>query len=200
MGPHSRGAYLSRRWDYLWTVPVRSPPAATRFRHRGRVLPLAVARSPHSAASGDAINSGHSSSDVSQSHLKGYAMSSVEQPAPSHSTKPERRRPLAPSSRPHETGPPQPRMVRLTVRNDVYWSPSLKLSWLIAQSLQTSLAEMESSRQGPFPQRKNPLRAGRPRMVGQTMKLFPCARLTRNGAVRSGEGFTQAIVVPPSNK
>jgi hypothetical protein len=191
-------------------MPVRSPPAATRFRHRGRVLPLAVARSPHSAASGDAINSGHSSSDVSQSHLKGYAMSSVEQPAPSHSTKPERRRPLAPSSRPHETGPPQPRMVRLTVnlpgdvvdrvRNAVYWSPSLKLSWLIAQSLRTSLAEMESSRQGPFPQRKNPLRAGRPRMVGQTMQLFPCARLTRNGAARSGEGFTQAIVVPPSNK
>ncbi len=89
-------------------------------------------------------------------------------------------------------------MVRLTVnlpgdlvdrvRNAVYWSPSLKLSWLIAQSLRTSLAEMESLRQGPFPQRKNPLRAGRPRMVGQTMKLFPRARLTRNGAARSTEG------------
>jgi hypothetical protein len=144
VGPHSRGAYLSRRWDYLWTMPVRSPPAATRFRHRGRVLPLPVARSPHSAASGEAINSGHSSSDVSQSHLKADAMSSVEQPAPSHFTKPVRRRALAPSSRPHETGPPQPRMVRLTVnlpgdlvdrvRNAVYWNPSLKLSWLIAQS------------------------------------------------------------------
>ena len=189
-------------------MPVRSPPAATRFRHRGRVLPLLVARSPHSAASGEAMKSSHSSSDVSQSHLKGYAMSSIEQPAPSHFTKPERRRAPGPSSRLHETGPSQPRMVRLTVnlpgdlvdrvRNAVYWSPNLKLSWLIAQSLRTTLAEMESSRQGPFPQRKNPLRAGRPRMVGQTMQLFPRARLTRNGAARSAEGVSRATLVPPS--
>ena len=118
-------------------------------------------------------------------------MSSIEQPAPSHSAKPERWRAPGPSFRPHETGPPQPRMVRLTVnlpgdlvdrvRNAVYWSPNLKLSWLIAQSLRTTLAEMESSRHGPFPQRKNPLRAGRPRMVGQTMKLFLRARVIRNG-------------------
>ena len=178
-------------------MPVRSPPAATRFRHRGRALPLPVARSPHSTASGEAMNSGHSSSDLFRSHLKGYAMSSVEQPAPSHSSKPERRREPTPSSRLHETGPQQPRMVRLTVnlpgdlvdrvRNAVYWSPSLKLSWLIAQSLRTSLAEMESSRQGPFPQRKNPLRAGRPRMVGQSMKLLPRARVIRNGVARSAE-------------
>lgn len=189
-------------------MPVRSPPAFTRFRHRGRALPLPVARSPHSTASGEAMNSGHSSSDFSWTHLKGYVMSSVEQPAPSHSTKPERRRAPATSSRLHETGPPQPRMVRLTVnlpgdlvdrlRNAVYWSPSLKLSWLIAQSLRTSLAEMESSRQGPFPQSKNPLCAGRPRMVGQTMQLFPPARLTRNGAARSAEGVSRATLVPPS--
>ena len=189
-------------------MPVRSHPAATRFRHRDRVLPLPVARSPHSAVSGEAMKSGHSSSDLSQSHLKGYAMSSIEQPAPSHSARPERWRAPGPSSRPHETGPPQPRMVRLTVnlpgdlvdrvRNAVYWSPNLKLSWLIAQSLRTTLAEMESSRQGPFPQRKNPLRAGRPRMVGQTMKLFPRARVIRNGAARSAEGVSQATLVPPS--
>ena len=124
-------------------------------------------------------------------------MSSVEQPAPNYSTKHEPRRTPIPSSRLHETGPPQTRMVRLTVnlpgdlvdrvRNAVYWSPSLKLSWLIAQSLRTSLAEMESSRQGPFPQRKNPLRAGRPRMAGQTMQLFHRARFTRNGAARLAE-------------
>jgi hypothetical protein len=189
-------------------MPVRSPPAATRFRHRDRALALPVARSPHSAASGEAMNSGHSSSDVSQSHLKGYAMSSIEQPAPRHSTKPECRRVPAPPPRLYETGPPQPRKVRLIVnlpgdlvdcvRNAVYWSPSLKLSWLIAQSLRTSPAEMEPSRQGPFPRRKNPLRAGRPRMVGQTMKLFPRARLTRNGAARSAEGVSQATVVPLS--
>ena len=40
VGPHSTGDSLSRRWDYLWIVPIRSPPTATRFRHRGRVLLL----------------------------------------------------------------------------------------------------------------------------------------------------------------
>jgi len=135
-------------------------------------------------------------------------MSSVEQPAPSHSAKPERRKAPGPSSRLNETGPQRLRMVRLTVnlpgdlvdrvRNAVYWSPSLKLSCLIARSLRTSLAEMESSQQGPFPQRKNPLRTGRPRMVGQTMQLFPRARLTRNGAARSAEGASQATLVPLS--
>lgn len=189
-------------------MPVRSPPAATRFRHRGRVLPLPAARSPHSAASGEAMNSGHSSSDLSQSHLKGYAMSSIEQPAPSHSAKPERWRAPGPSLQAERDRAPQPRMVRLTVnlpgdlvdrvRDAVYWSPNLKLSWLIAQSLQTTLAEMESSRQGPFPQRKHPLRAGRPRMVGQTMKLFLRVRAIRNGAARSAEGVRQATLVPPS--
>jgi len=28
-----------RRWNYLWIVPIQSPPTAMRFRHRGRVLP-----------------------------------------------------------------------------------------------------------------------------------------------------------------
>jgi hypothetical protein len=137
-------------------------------------------------------------------------MSLTDQPAPNNSAKKEHRRGPIPSSRLHETGMSQPRMVRLTVslpgdlvdrlRNAVYWSPSLKLAWLIAQSLRTSLTEMESLQQGPFPQRKNPLRVGRPRMVGQTMRLFPRARLTRNEAARSTEGVTQAIVLPPSMK
>ena len=133
----------------------------------------------------------------------------TDQPVPNNSAKKKHRRVPIPSSRLGETGWPQP-LVRLTVslpgdlvdrlRNAVYWTPSLKLSWLIAESLRTSLTEMESLQQGPFPQRKNPLRVGRPRMVGQTMKLLPRARLTRNGAARSGKGVTQAIVVPPSIK
>ena len=83
----------------------------------------------------------HSSRDLSRSHLEGYAISSFDQPVPSYSAKLEPRRAPTPSSRRHETGPPQPRMVRLTVslpgdlvdrvRNAVYWSPSLKLSWLM---------------------------------------------------------------------
>ena len=67
------------------------------------------------------------------------------------------------------------------LRDAVYWSPSLTLAWLIAQSLRTSLAEMESLRQGPFPKRTNALRAGRPRLIGQTMKVSPRARLTGIG-------------------
>jgi len=39
-GSHSRGLCLSYRWDYLWIMPIRSPPAAMRFRHRGCVLPF----------------------------------------------------------------------------------------------------------------------------------------------------------------
>lgn len=132
-------------------------------------------------------------------------MSLNNQAAPSRLTKNEHHHGIPSlSSRPHETGQPQPRMVRLTVslpgdlvdrlRDAVYWSPSMKLAWLIAQSLRTSLTEMESLRQGPFPKRKNALRAGRPRMVGQTMNLFPRARLAGNGVACTPEGITQAIV------
>ena len=82
------------------------------------------------------------------------------------------------------------------VRDAVYWSPSLTLAWLIAQSLRTSLAEMESSRQCPFPKRTKALRAGRPRLVGQTMKLPTRARLTgSNGIACPLEGITQATLV-----
>ncbi len=40
VGPHSRGFYLSCKWDYLWIMPVRSHPTAIRFCHWGRVLSL----------------------------------------------------------------------------------------------------------------------------------------------------------------
>ncbi len=101
---------------------------------------------------------------------------------------------------------PPPRMVRLTVslpgelvdrlRNAVYWSPGLTLAWLIAKSLRTSLSEMESSRQGPFPRRTTALRAGRPRLVGQIMSLPLQASLTGNGAARPAEVLTKAKLEP----
>jgi hypothetical protein len=130
-------------------------------------------------------------------------MSLNDQAAPSHSTKNEHRGPPRPSFRTRETGRQQPRMIRLTVslprdlvdrlRDAVYWSPSLKLAWLIAQSLRTSLTEMESLRQGPFPKRTNALRAGRPRLVGQTMNVFPRAKRTGIGSACQAEEVTQAI-------
>jgi hypothetical protein len=102
----------------------------------------------------------------------------------------------------------QPR-VRLTVslpselvdrlRDAVYWSPSLTLAWLIAQSLRISLTEMESFRQGPFPKRTNALRAGRPRMLGQTMNVSDRVRFTGSGSGWPAEGITRSTLVsqPP---
>jgi len=75
----------------------------------------------------------------------------------------------------------KPRMVRLTVnlpsnlveqmRDAVYWTPGLTLAWMIARAVRTSLNDLEAMNQGPFPRRSKPFRAGRPRLLGQTMKV-----------------------------
>ena len=132
-------------------------------------------------------------------------MSLTEQATPSNATKNERRGDASPYSRLSKAGGPQPRTIRLTVclpsdlvdrlRDAVYWSPGLTLAWLIAQSLGTSLTEMESLRQSPFPKRTKALRAGRPRLAGQTMNVSPRARLTGNGTARPAADITQAILV-----
>ncbi len=126
-------------------------------------------------------------------------MSLTDHAPPSNSTKNERRGAASPYSRPSKAGRQQPRTIRLTVslpsdlvdrlRDAVYWSPSLTLAWLIAQSLGTALTEMESLRQGPFPKRTKALRAGRPRLAGQTMNVSTRARLTGNGTARPVEGI-----------
>lgn len=77
----------------------------------------------------------------------------------------------------------KPRMVRLTVnlpsnlaeqmRDAVYWTPGLTLAWMIARAVRASLNELESMNRGPFPRRSKPLRAGRPRLLGQSMKVQP---------------------------
>ena len=132
-------------------------------------------------------------------------MSLNDQTIPNHSINNERRVAASQSSSLSEAGRQQPQTVRLTVslpgdlvdrlRDAVYWSPSLTLAWLIAQSLRTSLAEMESLRQSPFPKRTNALRAGRPRLLGQTMNVSPRTRLTGNGTARQTEGIMQAALV-----
>lgn len=132
-------------------------------------------------------------------------MSLTHQATPSNSIKNERRRGASQSSRPSKAGRQQPRTVRLTVslpgdlvdrlRDAVYWTPDLKLAWLIAQSLQASLADLETSRQGPFPKRMMALRSGRPRLVGQSMKVYPRTRANANGTARPPEGITQATLV-----
>jgi hypothetical protein len=119
--------------------------------------------------------------------------------------------PASQPARPSKSETQQPRTVRLTVslpgdlvdrlRDAVYWSPDLKLAWLIARSLQASLADLETSRQGPFPKRMMGLRSGRPRLVGQSMKVPPPTRLNANGPARPAEGTIQpTLVSQPSIK
>ena len=136
-------------------------------------------------------------------------MSLSNQPVQNHSIKNDHTGTSSSSFRPGQAGRQQPRKIRLTVslpgdlvdrlRDAVYWSPSLTLAWLIAQSIRTSLAEMEVVRQGPFPKRTNALRAGRPRLVGQTMNVSPRARLIGNGTTSQVEGITQAVALSQSS-
>lgn len=112
--------------------------------------------------------------------------------------------PASQAARPSKAETPQPRTVRLTVslpcdlvdrlRDAVYWSPDLKLAWLIAQSLRASLSDLETSRQGPFPKRMMALRAGRPRLVGQSMKVYPRSKPNANGTACQAEGIAQATL------
>ena len=122
-----------------------------------------------------------------------------------HSIKKDHNGTVSQSIRLGKAGREQSQKIRLTVslpsdlvdrlRDAVYWSPSLTLAWLIAQSLQIALTEMESLHQGPFPKRMKRLRTGRPRLLGQTMNVSPRARLAGSGAGRQAEGITQAILV-----
>jgi len=136
-------------------------------------------------------------------------MSLTNQAVPSNQTKKDRHEVPSPSSRPCEMRQRQPRMVRLTVslpadlvdrlRDAVYWSPNLTLAWLIAQSLRASLADLEKSRQGPFPKRMMSLRVGRPRLVGQTMSLSSYARFAGKGTAYSTIEGAQSIPAPRSS-
>lgn len=101
----------------------------------------------------------------------------------------------------------KPRMVRLTVnlpsdlveqlRDAVYWTPGVTLAWMIARAVRTSLAELESGNQGPFPKRLKPLRAGRPRLVGQSMKIQPQPS-PRNGGGSADDAIRSRVASRPS--
>jgi hypothetical protein len=138
-------------------------------------------------------------------------MALTKQTIPLNPPKDKLCRPASQPARPSKSKTQQPRTVRLTVslpgdlvdrlRDAVYWSPDLKLAWLIARSLQASLADLETSRQGPFPKRMMALRSGRPRLVGQSMKVPTPIRLNANGTTRPAEGTIQpTFVSQPSIK
>ncbi len=100
----------------------------------------------------------------------------------------------------------KPRMVRVTVnlpsnlveqmRDAVYWTPGLTLAWMIARAVRASLNELELMNQGPFPRRLKPLRAGRPRLLGQSMKVQPPPPNHGLGGSSDGALRSQAISRP----
>jgi len=139
----------------------------------------------------------------------GDIMPRTPQTTPHSSTKEELRRAAIPSSGSNKSERQQPRTVRLTVslpgdlvdrlRDAVYWSPDLKLAWLIAQSLRASLTDLEMSRQGPFPKRVMALRSGRPRLIGQSMKVPLRTKFSDNGfAPQAKEPMQAGLPSQPS--
>ena len=138
----------------------------------------------------------------------GEIMPRMPQTTPHSAPETQLRQAASPSSGSNNSDRRQPRTVRLTVslpgdlvdrlRDAVYWSPNLKLAWLIAQSLRASLADLETSRQAPFPKRMMALRAGRPRLVGQSMNVHPRATFPGNGTAHPVEARAQTGVTAQS--
>ncbi|MEO5955221.1 MAG: hypothetical protein ABIR36_05975 [Nitrospiraceae bacterium] len=135
-------------------------------------------------------------------------MPRTPQTTPHSAPETQLRQAAGPSSGSKKSDRRQPRTVRLTVslpgdlvdrlRDAVYWSPNLKLAWLIAQSIRASLADLEISRQAPFPKRMMALRAGRPRLVGQSMNVHPRATFPGNGTAHPVEARAQPGITAQS--
>lgn len=99
------------------------------------------------------------------------------------------------------------RMVRLTVnlpaeladrmRDAVYWTPGLTIAWFIASAIRTSLTELETIHRAPFPKRARQLRPGRPRLMGQSLKLRP--RFTTSETCDLADSVSSVAPVSRSN-
>lgn len=74
------------------------------------------------------------------------------------------------SARKKETDRPERERITLLLhrslierlRNAVYWTAGLTLAGLVARSIEASIAQLESERGAPFPQRESELKIGRP--------------------------------------
>jgi hypothetical protein len=84
----------------------------------------------------------------------------------------ERRKKKRPGSHPLEASSRLRARERLTVqltpglldrlRNAVYWTPGSTLAGIVEACISRAIDDMEAARGHPFPQRKEPLRVGRP--------------------------------------
>jgi hypothetical protein len=177
--PQEFGRKRRRTWTRLRIVPIRRPSVAPLLCHRG----CGPAFRPAAFMDADVRASGDQQLTILvHSHSEEEVMTTTTTAAgPTESQL--RHGGTVPSPTLSKEKGERPRMVRLTVnlpshlveqmRDAVYWTPGLTLAWLIARAVRASLADLETIHQGPFPRRLKPLRAGRPRLVGQSMNVRP---------------------------
>jgi len=164
----------------LRIVPIRRPSVAPHLCHQGCEPAL-----PVRSLFIDAERSGRAHTDMTVLGYSPYeeeSMQTTTTTAGPRETQIQRTGDvMSPSIAKEKTA--GPRNVRLTVnlpshlveqmRDAVYWTPGLTLAWMIARAVRASLADLETIHQGPFPRRLKPLRAGRPRRIGQSMDIRP---------------------------
>ena len=191
------GVHPSPQSGRLRIVPIRRRAIAPSLGHRGRVLvfdrhatyPLSRASRVRTVP----LVVVHANVIHILTRRNAMSMTTAATPAVANDPRLHRAGPLgAPPIVSEKTT--RPRMVRLTVnlpsslvehmRDAVYWTPGLTLAWLVARAVRASLTELETIHQGPFPRRAKQLRAGRPRLLGQSMKVQPPAGPQKTGDVR----------------
>ena len=204
------GHTLFPGWPYLWIVPIRSIPAAPCFCLAGCIaalqqrcnLPLSSRFDIHGIS-----QTGLISPFVRTQRCMRRSSMSLGRPnqLPTQANEDQAKK-QGHCGTQDQSGKLRPRTVRLTVnlpadladhlRDAVYWTPGLTLAWFIASAIRTSLTELETTNRAPFPKRSRQLRAGRPRLIGQSLKLRP--HLTGSGTVHLAESFSHVPTVSPS--
>ncbi len=191
------GKNPSPRLSLLRIVPIRRHAAAPSLGHRGRVLvfnrhatfPLRRASKVRTVP----FVVAHANLTAILTRRNAMSMTTAATPSAANDPRLHRAGPLGGTPNLGEKTT-RVRMVRLTVnlpshlvehmRDAVYWTPGLTLAWLVARAVRASLTELEAVHQGPFPKRAKPLRAGRPRLLGQSMKVQTPAGTLKTPEVR----------------
>lgn len=165
-------------------MPIRIKTIAPSLCHRGRGMATTDPRPSHEVdkkASALVYRNRDKWFRINLIRRKECDMSISVQPPPQFPD--QKVRPIIPLTPPQavEDLKGKRRMVRLTVtlpsdlveqvRDAVYWTPGITLAWVIGQGIQKRLAELHTANRGPFPKRAKPLRAGRPKLLGQSTAI-----------------------------